>query len=533
MFKLLGDNFSKFQLEDFNYYIKGYLLKGAHLMSKVEIHDHFQHIKSLNNFNEQLQVLNGCFCIVIQTSDKVYFSTDVIRSYPLFFTINKTNLYMSDNTNSLLDILNKKEINSLAREEFISVKSTPLNYTLIDEIKQVDNGQSFEFSIKSKTIRSNYYIYNIHANSCKIDFNLFEKILLNTFNRLIDSVNNKTIVVPLSGGYDSRLIVTMLKKLNYSNVVCFSYGKSDSYEAKTSSKVASKLNFDWHFISFEDSHMKDFLKQNILEEYMLYSGNLSSVPHFQDLYAVHYLKENNLIDSDSIFVPGHSGDLLAGSHITEIFNKISTKRFKKNSTISSKIHQHWYRLNFFSNQKDIDNKKSIQRIQTFLKHFPSIDNELIKTDVWDISNRQAKFIVNSVRVYEFYGYDFRLPLWDIDYTKFCLRALVDQRINCNFYNRTLENIIFKEYDIVYKKESVLIKSIVIKLARKFLNERIIGFLRFKKNKSYVDFNNEDLIINYIQQKTEIESTSGFLSIDDWSCVYYLKLLDIKYGINSN
>lgn len=533
MFNLLGAGFSKFNFENFKYYTKGYLAIGTHVMSENEIHEHFKQVTGLDNFKKQLQSLNGCFCIVIQTPINVYFSTDSIRSYPLFYTINDSNLYLSDHTNDLLNELNEHKINSLFVEELISVKSNSLNNTIIDEIKQVDNGQLFEFSLDSNAIKSSSYLYDIPVDSCKINFNLFENTLLNTFNRLISSVNNRTIVVPLSGGYDSRLIVTMLKKLNYNNVVCFSYGKKNSHEAKISKEVASKLNFKWHFISFEDSHLKDFLKLNILEEYMLYSGNLCSVPHFQDLYAVHYLKENKLIDLDSIFVPGHSGDLLAGSHITEIYNKISTSRFKNNSSISSKIHEHWYRPNFFSNERNIDEKISTKNIQTFLNQFPSINNDLIQTDIWDISNRQSKFIVNSVRVYEFYGYDFRLPLWDVEYTKFWLSASIKQRINCDFYNKTLENILFKEYDIVYKKANILIKNILIKMARILLSEWIIGYLRLKKSKSYIDFNNENSIMEYINQKVEIENTSGYLSIDDWSCVYYLKLLEIKHGINNN
>jgi asparagine synthase (glutamine-hydrolysing) len=37
---------------------------------------------------------------------------------------------------------------------------------------------------------------------------------------------------------------------------------------------------------------------------------------------------------------------------------------------------------------------------------------------WDWQERQAKFICNSVRVYEFYGYDWWLPLWDTEFMKF-------------------------------------------------------------------------------------------------------------------
>ena len=40
------------------------------------------------------------------------------------------------------------------------------------------------------------------------------QIIENTFIRLVNSLKGKTAVIPLSGGFDSRLIAVMLKKHN-------------------------------------------------------------------------------------------------------------------------------------------------------------------------------------------------------------------------------------------------------------------------------------------------------------------------------
>src|SRR5690606_13164563 len=39
-------------------------------------------------------------------------------------------------------------------------------------------------------------------------------------------------------------------------------------------------------------------------------------------------------------------------------------------------------------------------------------------ELWDWQERQAKYIANSVRVYEFYKCDWWLPLWDMEFTEF-------------------------------------------------------------------------------------------------------------------
>ena len=42
--------------------------------------------------------------------------------------------------------------------------------------------------------------------------------------KLSKSCEGKQIAIPLSGGYDSRLIASGLHKIGFKNVICFSYG---------------------------------------------------------------------------------------------------------------------------------------------------------------------------------------------------------------------------------------------------------------------------------------------------------------------
>ena len=39
-------------------------------------------------------------------------------------------------------------------------------------------------------------------------------------------------------------------------------------------------------------------------------------------------------------------------------------------------------------------------------------------EAWEWQERQAKFIVNSVRVYDFWGHDWWMPLWDAGFMRF-------------------------------------------------------------------------------------------------------------------
>ena len=51
------------------------------------------------------------------------------------------------------------------------------------------------------------------------------------------------------------------------------------------------------------------------KEYYKFASNHISVFGTQDYFAVKYLHDNKIINDDAIFVPGHSGDFLGGSHL--------------------------------------------------------------------------------------------------------------------------------------------------------------------------------------------------------------------------
>src|SRR5690606_32958713 len=125
------------------------------------------------------------------------------------------------------------------------------------------------------------------------------------FQKLINHANGRQIVVPLSGGYDSRLIVSILKELGYSNVICFSYGIKGNLEAEYSKKIAESLGYKWIFVEYTDNKWKENWNTDLSKEYVEFASNKTSLPHVQDWIAVLELKANNLVNSNAIFVPGH------------------------------------------------------------------------------------------------------------------------------------------------------------------------------------------------------------------------------------
>jgi asparagine synthase (glutamine-hydrolysing) len=72
---------------------------------------------------------------------------------------------------------------------------------------------------------------------------IFDRTLVNAFSRLVKSTSQqgKTLVVPLSGGLDSRIIVAKLKRLGANDVICVSYGRKGCRESEIA-KMWQKLS---------------------------------------------------------------------------------------------------------------------------------------------------------------------------------------------------------------------------------------------------------------------------------------------------
>ena len=71
---------------------------------------------------------------------------------------------------------------------------------------------------------------------------------------------------------------------------------------------------------------------------------------------------------------------------------------------------------------------------------------------WEWKERQSKFIINSCRVYEFYGFEWRLPLWDLEFINYWSRIPLEMRENKKLYKEYLLNSNYKNLfsDFNYK-----------------------------------------------------------------------------------
>lgn len=384
------------------------------LLENENVFNILSKINSIQDLKVWLEGVDGHFSICLKRDNKFIIVVDRLRTIPIFYSLKQK--IISDNTLAFEN--NVKSYNKEREAEFISAGYVIGDYTMLENVFQVQAGEIVEIDeVINSRKKNDYFLYNYRKSSVKCEDLLLKKldqVYLKTFKKLFQFIKDKTVVVPLSGGYDSRLIAHMLHRLNFKKVICFTYGVPNNWEVKISKKAAKSYGFKWLFVEYNKNDLKN-LYENITD-YFKYSVNHCSFGHTQDLLAVKKLHELNLVPIDSIFIPGHSGDFVAGSHIPARWKNLSV-----NDYIFDKHCSLWNNP-FKQNIKE--------KIEKQISCFKSKANQI---EFWDWRERQAKYICNSVRVYEFYGYKWLLPLWSKDIMEFWLSVPVRLKISRRIY----------------------------------------------------------------------------------------------------
>lgn len=388
-----------------------------------------------------LNDIRGHFSFIFQNSTFTLAVVDRVRSSELNYFIGVNNdLFITPDINKILDLnFFNKSISEKAIRQIAMSGYTIGSETLYDNCKSLNAGQ-YLIHLNDKIIVKNYFNYFGDIKLRKFDELLEEltQVTINIFKRTLLEIGERQIVIPLSAGNDSRLIASIFKYLGAKNVLCYSYGQKNNFEANVAKLISKKLGFKWVFIPQTYKTERKFYKSNEFKNFLKFSFSNSGISFFQSLSSISHLKKLNLIEDDAVFINGNSGDFISGGHL-KYLNLNSNKSFKEIicDSLLEKHYSLWGYLKTNSNIKKI--KKDLQA--DCFKNFQSVDthNAHMFYEKSEFSNRQSKYVISGQRVYEFYKYDWRLPLWDDEYLFFWKNISKDFKNNQLLYKQMLKS----------------------------------------------------------------------------------------------
>jgi len=440
MAEIILKNKNWYQYE--NIMVKGYCFdNNGVFLEKENLVSFFSTASNENDFIEKIKNANGIFSVIINKNSTLWAASDKSMIYPLFYSFENERFIISDNPYCLLRDDSKIDVE--AEIEFSLSAITLDEKTLIEGIERIK--PSFYLKYHDGIICQNsYYTYTIKKEDINTGVYLekqFETTLLSVFERIIESVNNRQIAIPLSGGYDSRLIVGMLKKCGYENVVCYTVGYIHSPEHIIAEKVAKKLGYPYCFINNSEQDIKNYKATTDFQNYYKFSGFFCNMFWMFEYFGINYLIKNNFVDKDAVFIPGHTGDYLAGSQ--------TTKCGVQNNDSLNEIAKRIYSLMFVFDHKK--NKIIENKIQKVIKN----ESEKLPSSIFDnflLREKYPKHINNSARIYEFFDHEVRLPFWDNELLDFFKTLDPKLKENKLFYKNFLRNNLFESLNINFSTE---------------------------------------------------------------------------------
>lgn len=274
-----------------NVWVTGFIRKENKYLTKDELLNIFSGIDAITEFEQTLKTANGQFSVIIKKSDEIWAATDRLRNYPLFYTRLNGDFIISDDCYKLTEELQEKRFNPGAVDCFLSAGYVINNLTLINDVFQIEAG---EFIRAGDYIIRKFYHDISSAPVVEKAFEPTANELLNIFSVVFknhfQALSHKYIVIPLSGGYDSRLVASMCSKYHPDNVLCYTYGIKDNLEVAPAKEAASRLGFKWINIAYDSDLINEFLSDDFFNDYYPFASDLSSMFFMQEIFCREILK---------------------------------------------------------------------------------------------------------------------------------------------------------------------------------------------------------------------------------------------------
>lgn len=421
-----------------NVFVRGHAFYEDEYVEAAEIGDLVRETEGVSELSSLLDGFNGFYSIVVDRGEQTLIASDRMRTGPVFYASTDDAFLITDDCGWILDRTTDKHRSDLSEIEYERSRIVTGPNTLYREISQLQSGEIVVLDKTDNEVERRQHHVHTTSDERYDSGELGEKfmdVLDNVFDRVTRAAQGRQIVVPLSGGYDSRLIALMLKRSGYENVITYSDKSSGSENAKVAKKVADNLDLPWATVDITHSDWRSFYNSERWDEYFDKAGYLGSLPIPTHIFTLERLIEKGEISRDAIVLPGHSAlDTM----------KATPERLEAKSDIdigeltSLIIDQHFK----YNTHVQIPQRRLANRVvNTIGMDTPDVPDSTVEAfERWRLKERRTKLIVNGNRPFDFVGLDCWIPLEDEELYEFWRKVPMEQKRNRSFYERHITEL---------------------------------------------------------------------------------------------
>ncbi|MCK5050555.1 MAG: hypothetical protein KAS53_02360 [Candidatus Cloacimonetes bacterium] len=394
---------------------------------KFNFMEQYDWYNKLIDKNTNLSSLNGHFVTILIKNKKITIRNDQLGLRDLYYLETDDFIGFSSRLDWLTKIDNNSEINFESYSSFWDLIYCFSNKSFVKGINKLGPGGKLTINENNK-IETSYKHWHPDLATNILGYKPISMLKDLT---LFPIENNKNINLALSGGIDSRTLLSFLLTEDRTKWKTLTWGKKELPDAITAKLIANYYSFK-HKIYYKHFPKVEECISNLYE---FVSETYSTLP----AYVMKELGYYNSIDSEPVFIDGGSGGLFR----RVIGNKILFKG----------------RKHLFN--KDIENIYSIMR-----KPKADIFNEDTKRILHSLSLETIEKMFNDMPDVKNFGSDNWIDLMHIRYSKSIHGAITQSRMDnyltnyMPFLQPSLLKLVFN-VDVKTRKSVIMNKKILM------------------------------------------------------------------------
>lgn len=360
---------------------------------------------------------------------------DRARSFPLFSARTGGELRLGDEARALLDDADHLEADDEARTEALLCGFVSGTRTLSRRLRQLPAGTVTSFEKRDhEWRRSELECLGVTPRSADASASRPDRLdeLEGTYRdlgeRLFAELAGRPLLLPLTGGTDSRCLALMARACGYDRVLCYGNYEPGHWETQVARAVAARLGFPFLHVAWGRDAWRKRLPLAARSDFFRHADGLSSLPSLVEWPGAAELRRHADVPADAVIVSGHFGDVITGG-VEEPASTASRR------AVATDIWRTRYCLNHPPSPRFENERRAQLRIAETLGQIEarpafSGDDDTGYPGLrhrWEWTEYQAKQVGIAARTFEHHGFEWRFPLVDPAFLAFWAGATPGER----------------------------------------------------------------------------------------------------------
>jgi asparagine synthase (glutamine-hydrolysing) len=386
--------------------------------ARVSLLDAFGAASDAADVVETAADLSGFFAAVVDRDGERCLVADHARSIPLYVT---SEGLVTDAPTLVRDA--DPTYDPVAASEFVLTRYVTRGETVFADVTATRAGEVCVLD-EHGLDRRRYWTYRPTARKRGDPADLlaeFAAVVGAVFDRVAAIAGDRPVLVPLSGGWDSRLVATELVARDC-DVIAFTFGAPGHADVEVSRDVADALGCRWERVRYTTDRWHDWYHGDARRTYHDYAFGGDALPFLAEWPAVAELLADGRVPADALAVPGHT--------VATPSERVPAAWVEDTVDADDLVE---YVLDEHYGLWDWDDPSLRRTFAARIRAEAGLDGHetgpaaVAAYETWEWTARMATFTHGDLRCYEFHGLDWWLPLWDPQYVAFWASVPLAQR----------------------------------------------------------------------------------------------------------